>query len=201
MPTRRILLVRHGHYERVNNLGDLVWSLSPLGRAQATRTGQRLARLLPTYGDRFEGIFSSPWPRAAQTAELIAHELGLRTVRLKPYLHECPALVPEEDARTRAMGLRPTTAEDRAATTAQIERIRVRFLRAPRVSSTVILVAHGNLIRYLVASALDLPWEMWMRMEHHHAGITELRAYSSTWCALIHFNETGHFSPELLSSQ
>ena len=31
----RVILVRHGHYERIGDEGDTVWGLTPLGRRQA----------------------------------------------------------------------------------------------------------------------------------------------------------------------
>ena len=37
----RVILVRHGHYERIGEEGDTVWGLTPLGRRQAVRTGRR----------------------------------------------------------------------------------------------------------------------------------------------------------------
>ena len=42
----RILLVRHGHYERTGDAGDTVWGLTALGRRQAARTGRRLVQLI-----------------------------------------------------------------------------------------------------------------------------------------------------------
>lgn len=200
VPARRVLLIRHGHYERTGELGDGVWGLSPLGRRQAARTGRRLARLVPTHPGPLAGIYTSPFPRAIQTAEIAAIEMDIETVRIKPYLHEAIALVPEGDPRFTASGLRPTSEADRERTVQQLERIRSRFLQPTTRHSTTLLFCHGNLIRYLVAGALGLPLESWMRMEVHHAGITEFRVYPGPMVALISYNDTGHMPPSMVTS-
>jgi broad specificity phosphatase PhoE len=61
---RRVILIRHGHYERTGGLGDTAWGLSPLGRRQAVRVGKRVAQLVTSSTARFEGLYASPWPRA-----------------------------------------------------------------------------------------------------------------------------------------
>lgn len=201
VPSRRLLLVRHGHYERVGDLGDAVWGLSPLGRRQAARTGRRLARLVPTFGTNFEGMYTSPWPRALQTAEILAHELDLAKVRIKPYLHEIPPLVPADDkGQSIHPGLPVTSEADRDHAVKQIERIQARFFTSTKRDTTYILVCHGNLIRYLVARTLGLPLEAWMKMDIAHASITEVRIFPGALAALVSYNDTGHFPPELVST-
>lgn len=198
-PTRRVILVRHGHYERTGDLGDDVWGLSPLGRRQAARTARRLARLVSTFTGQFEGVYSSPWPRAVQTAEIGAHELELDTVKVKSYLHECIPLISDETARHHPH-LSATRHAEREATVEQVDRVKSRFLQPSRKDSTYLVFAHGNLIRYLVADALGLPYEAWMHMECHHASITELRVYPGGFTALIRYNDTGHLPPSMVTS-
>lgn len=198
-PTRRLLMVRHGHYERTGDLGDEVWGLSPLGRRQAARTARRLSRLVATYPGHFEGVYSSPWPRAVQTAEIAAHELDLDTVRLKKYLHECVPLINEEAARHHP-NLRATGNAERQATVEQVRRVKSRFFVSSKKDSTYLVFAHGNLIRYLVADGLGLPYEAWMHMECHHASITEMRVYPGGFIALIRYNDTGHLPPSMVTS-
>lgn len=195
---RRILLVRHGHYERTGNLGDEVWSLSALGRRQAARTGRRLARLIPSYPGRFEGIYSSPWPRALQTAEICAHEMDIDRVRIKEYLHEAVPLVPEDESgRSVHPDLPVTSEEERDATVEQVERIRARFFQPSKRNTTYLIFCHGNLIRYLVAATLGLPYEAWMRMDVNHASLSEIHVYPGDFTALISYNESGHLPPGL----
>jgi broad specificity phosphatase PhoE len=200
-PARRLLLIRHGHYDRVGNLGDEVWGLSALGRRQAARTGRRLARLINHFPGKLEGMYASPWPRALQTAEIAAHEMDLGRIRVKDYLHETIPLVPRQaDGSSIHPSLPPTTAEDRAEVTAQVQRVMSRFFRGGSKSATYLLFTHGNLIRYLLAETLGLPYESWMRIAIFHASITEIRVFPGNVSALISFNETGHLPPEMISA-
>lgn len=199
---RRILLVRHGHYDRSGDLGDTVWGLSPLGRRQAVRAGKRLARLVQAAAGRFEGAYASAWPRATQTAEIAGHELDLDSVKIKPYLHEIVPLVdPDRDEfKLFPLGLPATGTEAREAAHQQIERVRGRFFKVPRRSSVAVIFTHGNLIRYLVTRTLGLPYEAWAMMDIAHTGITEVRIYDGGLEALISYNETGHLPPSMITS-
>lgn len=199
---RRILLMRHGHYERAGNLGDAVWTLSPLGRRQAVRAGKRLARTVEAATGRLEGVFASPWPRATETAEIAGRELELSNIRIKPYLHE---LVPVVDPRKPQfamfpVGLPATPAEGRETVHLQVERVRERFFGAPRKNGIVLVFTHGNLIRYLVARTLRLDYDAWALMDIAHASITEIRVYGNGFEALICFNETGHLPPSMITT-
>lgn len=199
---RRILLMRHGHYERSGGLGDAVWTLSPLGRRQAVRAGKRLSQTVEAAAGKLEGVFASPWPRATETAEIAGRELDLTNIRIKPYLHE---LVPVVDPQRKQfamfpIGLPATPTEGREAVHHQIERVRDRFFRPPRRNGIVLIFTHGNLIRYLVARALQLDYEAWALMDIAHASISEIRVYGNGFEALICFNETGHLPPSMITT-
>lgn len=199
---RRIFLMRHGHYERAGDLGDTVWGLSPLGRRQVVRAGRRLARIVDAAEGRFEGVYASPWPRATQSAEIAGREMDLDNIRIKRYLHELVPLVDPERPEFKAypLGLEATPTEGRTFVDQQITKIRGRFFKAPTRRSFVLVFAHGNLIRYLVARTLQLPYEAWAMMDIAHASITELRVYASGFEALISFNETGHLPPSMVTT-
>lgn len=205
MPTtpasRRLLLVRHGHYDRVGDLGDEKWPLSALGRKQAIRTGRRIRAVLQGADSKLEGLFSSPWPRALETAEIVAREVGIETIRVKPYLHEVVPLVRANPAGTGyPHGIPPTTDEEMAQMQDQMDRLLKRFLRRPTSASVAVVCTHGNLIRYVVAEVFGAPWDAWMKMEVSHAGITEVRVYRTGSVALAGFNETGHLPPPLITA-
>jgi broad specificity phosphatase PhoE len=202
IPARRVLLIRHGHYERVDDLGDEVWGLSSLGRRQAARTGRRLSRLVPHFGGELEGLYASPWPRAQQTAVIGAHEMGVDRVRVKDYLHESIPLVPvaADGVSSTHPDLPITSAIDRAEVSDQVRRVIARFFRGGNKPSTYLLFTHGNLIRYLLAETLGLPYEAWMRIAICHASITEIRVFPGNVPALISFNDTGHLPPEMISA-
>ncbi|MCX4242410.1 histidine phosphatase family protein [Paraliomyxa miuraensis] len=199
---RRVFLMRHGHYERTGNLGDTVWGLSPLGRRQAVRVGRRLAQLVDSASGRFEGVYASPWPRATQSAEIAGREMDLDNIRIKRYLHELVPLVDPErpEFKSFPIGLEATPSEGRVFVDQQIDKIRDRFFKPPTRRSFVLLFAHGNLIRYLVARTLRLPYEAWAMMDIAHASISELRVYANGFEALISFNETGHLPPSMVTT-
>ena len=203
VPARRLILVRHGHYDRVGDLGDDVWGLSALGRKQAARTARRLARMLAVYPGLLEGLYASPWPRALQTAQIAARELELDRVRVTPYLHECIPLVPAPEAGG-GLPIHPTLpvtgADERRWVHDQVERVIARFFKPSKRSSAFLLFTHGNLIRYLVADTLGLPFETWMRIDCSHASITEIRVFPGGFRALVSYNETSHLPPDLVSS-
>jgi len=198
----RILLVRHGHYERIGDLGDTVWGLTALGRRQAARTGRRLVQLVDIHDPSFEGMYASPWPRARQTAEIAAREIGSESVTVKPYLHEAVPLVDASFSRDygAAHGLPLTTPEDHANTVRQVARVRDRFFHPARKLTTYLLFTHGNLIRYLVAGTLRLPFEAWGRLDCSHCGITEIKVFSDGFEALVRYNDAGHLPPSMLTS-
>ncbi len=202
IPCRRIIMLRHGHYERTPGNGDTTWGLSALGRRQAVRLGRRLAQIVNASGARFDGLYASPWPRAAQTAEITAHALDLGSVKIKQYLHEVvPVVDPARvDFGPLPMGLERTPPEEREFAHLQIEKVRERFCKPPRRSSLVVLFTHGNLVRFMVSRTLRLPYEAWAMMDIAHTGITELRVYASGFEALISFNETGHLPPSMITT-
>lgn len=199
---RRVFLIRHGHYERTGDLGDTVWGLTTLGRRQAVRAGRRLAKIVDSIEGRFEGIYASPWPRAVQTAEIAGHEMDLSNIRIKPYLHELIPLIDRErfDLPTFSEDLEASPAEVRTFVEQQMAKVRRRFFRRPTRSSHVLVFAHGNLIRFLVAQTLGLPFEAWAVMDIAHASISELRVYDNGFETLACYNETGHLPPSMITT-
>lgn len=151
---------------------------------------------------KLEGLFSSPWPRALETAEIVAREAGIEMIRVKPYLHECVPYMPARPSDTNATphGIPVTTPQERDGIEEQMTRVVKRFLKRPSSGSVAVVCTHGNLIRYLVAEVFNQPWETWMKMEVSHAGITEIRIYRSGTLALASFNETGHLPPSMVTN-
>ena len=199
---RRVILVRHGHYERTPGLSDATWGLSPLGRRQAVKAGRRLTRILESAAGQFEGVYASPWPRASQTAEIAAREMALQSVKIKHYLHE---VVPLVDPERCTLDLFPPSLDrtgpaEREAAHRQVQRVRARFFKPTRRSSLVLLFTHGNLVRYLVTRVLGLPYESWASMDVAHCGFTEMRIYGGGFEALIHYNATGHLPPSMITT-
>ena len=155
-PAHRLLLVRHGHYDRVAGLTDEQYGLSTLGRRQAARLGRRLARHMEGCGGALAGIFSSPGHGSADRRDHGARARA-RSRAGEAYLFECITVISGDDPLTMSLGFDPTTDEDQFVTEARLEKITDRFFRPTRRDTTSMIFAHGNLIRYLVAMACGLP--------------------------------------------
>ncbi|RMG98264.1 MAG: hypothetical protein D6705_06360, partial [Deltaproteobacteria bacterium] len=136
-PCRRVLLLRHGHYLRDGHTSDPGYRLSPLGRRQAVRLGRHLREILASSDAAFEGLYTSPWARARETAEIVGHETGISTLRIKPYLHETIPLPPPGDATPAVPN------HVRRAVVHQVDRARRRFLRPATRNEIVLVASHG----------------------------------------------------------
>lgn len=55
-----------------------------------------------------------------------------------------------------------------------------------------LLVCHGNVIRYMVCRALQLPPEAWLRFNIHHASITWLVMYPNGRVSVRLYGDCGH---------
>jgi uncharacterized phosphatase len=152
-----LVLVRHGETEwnrigRVQGLSDI--PLNDTGREQARHAGRRLAT------ERWDAVATSPLSRAADTARIIAEELGL------PEPETVDALVernygeaeglsgPEIDARFGGV------IEARESREQVVERVRPALLalaeRHP--GGRVLVVSHGGVIGSLVRHATRWAW-------------------------------------------
>eukprot|EP00040_Diaphanoeca_grandis_P044195 m.11575 g.11575 ORF g.11575 m.11575 type:complete len:292 (-) comp8882_c0_seq1:338-1213(-) len=182
---RYLVLVRHGQYNS-NEIRDL----TELGRLQADVTGQRLAEL----GIKFNQIHCSDITRAEQTCEIISKHLPGTPVSKTILLREGAPCEPEPAHST----WKPDP-EEFFRDGARIEAgFREFFHRAtPDVDedSYELLVCHGNVIRYSVLRALQLPPEAWLRLAHANCGITTIRISASGSVSLEAFGDKGHLKP------
>lgn len=183
MGTRNVLLVRHGQYD-VEKGGVL----TELGREQAAATGTWIAANIA--GLRVNALWSSTLPRARETADIIAPSLTRSRVKRSGLLREgmyskvkgydVPASEREED-RKRA---------DLAWS---------RFFKTTRADRFEILVCHGNLIRYLVCHALEVPGLRWTRMNSNHCALTRILVRDNGAVRVVSYNETAHLPSRLIT--
>jgi probable phosphoglycerate mutase len=152
-----LVLVRHGETEwnrigRVQGLSDI--PLNDTGREQARHAGRRLA------GERWDAVASSPLLRAADTARIIAAELGLPEPELDAALvernyGEAEGLTgPEIDARLGGV-VRARESREQV-----VERVRPALLAlaARHPAGRVLVVSHGGVIGSLVRDATRWAW-------------------------------------------
>lgn len=149
--------MRHGETEwnrigRVQGLSDI--PLNDTGKQQARHAGARLA------AERWDAVAASPLSRAADTARIIAAEIGIRHVELVDALVErdyggAEGLTgPEIDARFGGV------VRARESRVAVVERARPALLalaeRHP--GGRVLVVSHGGVIGSLVRDATRWAW-------------------------------------------
>lgn len=186
-----ILLVRHGHYESAEG-GDerTTMGLTPLGIAQARLVGARLAGR----PGRIDGLHVSPLKRAQETAAVIGESFPGRHFETDEDLAECTP--PTRRAEVMA-GEKPG---DLAACEAQLDRVFARyFVPARGAERTDLLVAHGNVIRYLVTKALGVDTKAWLEMSVGHASLTVIRVEADGRLKVIAVGDVGHLPPNLLT--
>ncbi|HET6826172.1 MAG TPA: histidine phosphatase family protein [Amnibacterium sp.] len=161
-----LVLVRHGETEwnrlgRVQGLSDI--PLNETGRRQAREAGRRLR------SQHWDAVAASPLARAAETAEIIAHEIGLPG----PELVE--ALVERNYGEAEGM-----TGEDidrrwhgelkaRESRESVLERVvpALLALAERHPDSQVLVVTHGGVIGSLVRMTTEWTWpEHGVRIEN-----------------------------------
>ena len=241
--TRHIILVRHGQYDEQRALSkrlhavdpdgfgrpgdplseelDAARVLTPRGRIQAEKVGDRLAAMLKpaltTPGrEAHVRIHVSTLARAKETAAIIASRLPAHVRQPDPNLAEGdPAHTVPFQARG---GVEHLVKHGKAVwlDSARIEAaFRSLFYRGlpakkkppgsvppalgdpglPRHEYEVV-VCHMNVIRFFVMRALQLPPEAWLRLGGYNSSITHLQIRGSGSVSLVSFGDHGHLSLE-----
>lgn len=183
MGTRTLLLVRHGHYSLEDG-----GKLTELGREQAQLTGKWIFGHLA--GQRVDALWSSTLPRARETAAIIGGSLARSKVRPVGTLREGMY------SKVKGYDVPPSERqEDRARADTAYE----RFFRTSRSDRLEIVVCHGNLIRYLVCRAMEVPVVRWTRMNSNHCGVTRILVRDTGAVRVVSYNETAHLPPKLVT--
>jgi len=148
MPTRTLYLIRHGQYKHDPD-DPHEGSLTTVGRKQVKRLARRL-RGLPIHA-----IHCSTLRRAEETARILASEFPGLDVHPVSILQECVPGVPTaySDYIARQYSAEMIRDGERQAEVA----FRRYFRRTHGDDRADVIVAHGNIIRYLVCRALSLP--------------------------------------------
>ncbi|RKN38888.1 histidine phosphatase family protein [Micromonospora endolithica] len=188
MPTRLLLLARHGEQEQ-DGAG-----LSERGRRQAVLLGERLSRV------PLAAVHHGPLPRAAETAALVARSLPGVPVHATdlagdhlPHRTD-PAGLPSAYARFLD-GLTEAERVDGPRVTAAAAR---HFGRPPDAGDvTELVVTHAFLVGWLVRDALDAPEPRWLGLNPLNCGLTVIRYTDGLPPRLVAFNDAAHLPAEL----
>ena len=171
--TTLVFLVRHAVHDLVSRVltgRSPGMGLSEAGHRQAERIAERLAE------EKIGALYASPQERARQTAEPIAHRLGLE-VRSAEAMDEVDfgawagqsfeALESDPNwalwNRTRSLA-RPPGGESMVEVQARAVRW-LRRLPATRPGGGVAVVSHGDVIRAALAYFLGMPLDHMTRLE------------------------------------
>jgi ribonuclease H / adenosylcobalamin/alpha-ribazole phosphatase len=196
------ILLRHGDTRlspehRFSGLSDE--PLSAAGTRQVKAAAQRLAS-----GARIDAIVSSPLPRAAATAEIVADELAL-TAATDDDLRETDfgewegftltevqsrwpdAVVAWQHDPEKA----PPGGESFAETAGRVNRACERILRE-HSGQTVLVVSHITPIKIMLCRALGAPLLALYRFYLGSACINEIQWHGNQFAAVRRVNDTSH---------
>ena len=201
MPTE-LILIRHGYTVRVN--GDYVHApLTPLGRQQATQTGQYLF----AHQEPIRGFYTSPLRRAHETAELIGAEIhdtaivrhGLREVEGLEVpalvLYECASIAdPVEDYLDDRAGK-----AIRWPVEGRVSRSLLKIVGA-HPDQRVVVVAHAGVISSTLAWYFPEERGEWWLTIVRNCSLTRL-AVDGAHAQILGVDETQHLHPEEVTTQ
>lgn len=191
---RHLILIRHGQYN-LDGQTDQERFLTKLGTLQAEYTGRRLQELnLP-----YTNMVRSTMTRAQETGTIISQFLPKVAVSHCDLLRE-GAPIPPEPPLGSDTPERYKFFEDGARIEAAFRKYFHRADPDQQEDSYHILVCHGNVIRYLVCRALQVPAEAWLRLSLNHASITWISISPSGRCVLRALGDTGFMPVSALSS-
>jgi serine/threonine-protein phosphatase PGAM5 len=184
-----LYLIRHGAYVADRNADpQLGPSITPLGVAQARLIAARLSAT----GVAFDSMTSSTLQRARDTAAVMHETLSSVPVAQSALLSECtpPLYETAEDEVTR----------ERATCAKQLDRAFAEFFTGAKdAKRNDILVAHGNVIRYLVTKALKVDPRAWPGMSVAHASLTVIQVQPDGSARVLAVGDSGHIPSPLLS--
>lgn len=188
---RVIVLVRHGNYTPDSKVDPKLGPpLNPIGVAQANLTGSRLAEL----GERFDALYVSPMQRARDTAAVIARDLPGSVFKVDDDLAEC---IPPTWRTDITKGVKPA---ELAACKARLDRVFEHYFRLSHGhAKNVLLVCHGDVIRYLVTRALGVDTKAWLEMSVRNASITRIGIEADGRFKVIEVGDDGFMPPGLLT--
>lgn len=187
---RRLVLVRHAQSEGK--------ALTAQGREQATKTGKHLQTLL---GKTARVVYTSRSAEASETAKLLQPHLGNCEVAQLSQLDEGIPTIPSprpaafNKEHEKAIGLDGPRLEGAFSclfvrpTGAQLDR-----------SAVEVVVSSGNILRYFVCRALQLPDTAWLRFKCEHCGIVMMDINVAGEVTLSEFGSVGHIPSNLRSS-
>jgi len=190
---KTVYLIRHGNYNYQDTAdAEIGKALTTLGIAQARLVADRL-RGLPV---EMTALVGSSMTRARQTAEVIAGGFPDLDLEISRSIRECTPATWREDIMA---DLEPGEADECEARLDSV--FAATFVPVSGGDRHEMLVAHGNVTRYLVAKALGVDPMSWLGMSVAHCSITVIRVSSDGRIKVLAVGDQGHIPPNLQSGQ
>ena len=200
---RTLYLIRHGAYVPDRPAGFPGAATPPLGHNADPQFGPGLTALgiaqarliaarLSGSGVSFDSMTSSTLLRARETAAVMHETLANVPLGQSPLISECtpPVFEGTGDEATR----------ERAECSKQLDKAFAEFFTAAKgARRNDILVAHGNVIRYLVVKALKVDPRAWVGMSVAHASLTVVQVQPDGSMRVVAVGDSGHIPSPLLS--
>ena len=201
----RLFLVRHGATELTSEdafAGETDVALSDVGRGQASKLAERLAR------ESIAAFYASPLSRTMETARILAAphrqsvtpEPGLREISHGRWegrrRSEVEKLYPEEYARWESdpFSFAPKDGETGLAVTARALPALIAIVEK-HPDTQVAVVSHKATIRLLISSLLGFDQRSYRdRLDQSPASLNVLDFKGPTRARLTLFNDTSHYS-------
>lgn len=186
---RTLYLIRHGAYVADRNADpQLGPGLTALGVAQA----RLIAARLNGTGIAFDSMTSSTMQRARDTAAVMHETLAKVPFTQSALLREC-----QPPRLTTAVG---EAAREEATCAQQLDQAFAQYFTPAREARrNDILVAHGNVIRYLVMKALEVDARAWTGMTVPHASLTVIEVQPDGSAQVLAVGDSGHIPSPLIS--
>ena len=185
----RLLVIRHALTEIKENLQKPATPLSDEGRFQT----QRLAARLAATETKIHIFYSSQYARAAQTAKILAAKFDAK-VKKTADLNEIG--VATSPTQLHSPKISPQKYEEELGLLHRAQDKAIEFLRTvsfEHVGEAVGVVAHGNIIRGIIAESLGAGVETVVRLKVNNASLSILEYdKGGEFFRLSLFNDTSH---------
>lgn len=215
LPGTRLVLVRHGESQVTVNrvVGGLATcsGLSDLGRQQAEQLRERLAGSRELVHDPLAeselALYASSYPRAIQTAEIIAPSLGVSDVKIEPGFGEqdpgpdCDGMTFAEfverygrpDWETNPYGVSYPGGETVAAFDLRVGTTLSDVLDR-HSGGTVVVACHAGVIDRVLRQLLRGPTSGVFELYTRNTSLTEFVLASSGKWRMVRYNDAAHLA-------
>ena len=162
---------------------DTYGSLTKLGHYQSVCAAKRLAEY------PISAIHSSSLDRAKETALSIVEKFSGIEIRSHHLLKEGLPYVPNSIIKERRLDKQAIKLDKE-----RMDKAYKAFFNGTKEEGDkhVALICHGNIIRYFICKALNVPVEAWTKFEIFECSITIVKVKPNNLCIVQSFAEIGH---------